>query len=149
MPSTQLLSIYLLNMQPENDFDNSDVNSLENKQISEEERYLIAIDEYEIDTKVYDLLAQINEVITDSNFIQELNEENQKELCKVLILLSEIKILYLSGKLIKNIRKKSEIANLLFNLSIAIQSFQHNHQKLLIQQLRIDAEFRIRRIKNF
>ncbi|MEM1170513.1 MAG: hypothetical protein AAGJ08_15890 [Cyanobacteria bacterium P01_H01_bin.35] len=134
-------------IQPKHDFNNSELNSLENKAVSEEQHYLPVIDE--IDSKVYDLLAQINEVITDSNFIQELSEENQEEIAKVLILLSDIKTLYLSGKLTKNSHQKSEVANLVFNLSIAIQSFQHHPQRRLIQKLRIDGEFRIRRIKNF
>ncbi|NES92049.1 MULTISPECIES: hypothetical protein [Okeania] len=134
-------------MQPKDNFDNYDLNSLENKPVFEEQHNLPVIDE--IDTKVYDLFAQINEVITDSNFIQELSAENQEEVSKVLILLSDIKTLYLSGKLIKNIHQKSEVANLVFNLSIAIQYFQHNPEKRLIEKLRIDGEFRIRRIKNF
>ncbi|NEQ75345.1 MAG: hypothetical protein F6K23_21210 [Okeania sp. SIO2C9] len=115
--------------------------------MSEEQNSIPVIDE--IDTKVYDLLAQINEVITDYNFLQELSEENQEEVSKFLMLLSDIKTLYLSGKLTKNSYQKSEVANLVFNLSIAIQSFQHNPQKRLIEKLRIDGEFRIRRIKNF
>ncbi|MGB3514370.1 MAG: hypothetical protein WBA93_35195 [Microcoleaceae cyanobacterium] len=134
-------------MQPQKDFDNSNFNSLENQQISEEENSLPVIDE--IDSKVYELLVQINEVITDSNFLQELSAENQEEVAKVLILLSDIKTLYLSGKLTKNSHQKSEVANLVFNLSIAIQSFHHTPQKRLLEKLRIDAEFRIRRIKNF
>ncbi|MEB3340798.1 hypothetical protein [Okeania sp.] len=134
-------------IQPKHDFNNSELNYSEKKPVSEAQHYLQVIDE--IDTQVYDLLAQINELITDPNFIQELSEENQEEVSKILILLLDIKTLYLSGKLIKNIHKKSEVANLLLNLKIAIQSFQHNPQILLIKRLRIDGEFRIRRIKNF
>lgn len=78
----------------------------------------------------------------------QLEDEVQQELSKLLAILRRVKTL--EAKEIFNKRKplQAELVGLIINIRIAIQSIKSNSNKLLIKKLRQDTELAIRRLEN-
>ncbi len=96
--------------------------------------------------KIDELFAKITHLIIDSQ--PELTEEEQEEIAKVCILLQKVKKLSSSHRFLKNEQKQSDIKALLSNLDLAIQSLPSSSRIQLVKNLRINAEFTIRKMEN-
>ncbi|MDJ0509195.1 MAG: hypothetical protein QNJ64_08090 [Crocosphaera sp.] len=99
-----------------------------------------------MEVNIDDLFAQIIYLIT--NYRQDITEEVQEEIAKVSIILQKAKKLSSSHRFLKNEQKQSEIKALLNNLDLIIQSLQTSETIKLAKELRINAEFTIRKLEN-
>jgi hypothetical protein len=78
----------------------------------------------------------------------QLEDEVQQELSKLLAILRRVKTLEAKEVFHKRKTLQAELVGLIINIKIAIQSIKSNSNKLLIKKLRQDTELALRRLEN-